>query len=209
VVEIGSWHGKSTITLALALKESFHNTPLQTKIISIDPHTGSREHHHLSPFSLCDSLPAFTRNISTHGLDSWIHSLVMTSQEAFTKVDGPLSGVFIDGSHERADVEFDFRSWFTKLSPGGWMAFHDSKWPGVRDVLWQEFYTQQFVGPILRIEDTTFAFKRDSQSWAAHFWNRNCLRYYQSRHYLKRRRRKLRKQIKNRLASYKKIKVNN
>ncbi len=190
IVEIGSWKGKSTVALAHALRDTAQKGP--RRVLAVDPHTGSQEHRS-SESSALNTYPEFLAQLTRLFVQHWVEPYVMSSIRAAQQVAGPIGGIFIDGSHEYPDVHLDFALWFAKLAPGGWIAFHDSKWPGVRQVLWSEFYPHPLAGMIRRVEDTTFARKLRNPSRVARLWNQYMLNYYQQRHQMKRALRKYRK----------------
>lgn len=184
IVEVGSWKGKSTVAMALA-------NP-RVKIYAVDPFTGSQEHEHLAA-SKVDTYSEFLENIQRYQVSEQITPLRMTSREAVHNVEEDVSMVFIDGSHEYDDVKLDFDTWFSRLVPGGVILFHDSKWQGVKRVLWEDFYLQELLGPIGRVEDTTFARKLSSPKSEFIFHNKNLLKLEFDKHRLKRLKRKLKR----------------
>ena len=184
IVEVGSWKGKSTVAMALA-------NP-RVKIYAVDPFTGSQEHEHLAA-SKVDTYSEFLENIQKYQVKEQITPLRMTSREALYEVKEDISMVFIDGSHEYDDVKLDFDTWFPRLIPGGVILFHDSKWQGVKRVLWEEFYSQELLGPIDRVEDTTFAMKLSHPKSECVEHNKNLLKLEFDKHRLKRLKRKLKR----------------
>ena len=102
VVEIGSWKGRSTIALAQAVRDRGH--PLG-RVVAIDPHTGSREHH--ERFGAVDTFDEFLRNIDRAGLTDLVEPMRTTSLDASGQLVGSSVDVlFIDGSHEYEDVRY-------------------------------------------------------------------------------------------------------
>ncbi|MAZ48616.1 MAG: hypothetical protein CME65_08630 [Halobacteriovoraceae bacterium] len=150
IVEVGSWKGKSTINMALANSKA--------KIYAIDPFTGSQEHQHLADHDI-DTFKAFLKNCRDFNVDGQITPLRMNSDEAVSQIEEEIDLLFIDGSHEYPDVKADFENLFPKLKSGGVIAFHDSKWSGVKKVLWEDFFPNKNISGIQRIEDTSFARK--------------------------------------------------
>lgn len=150
IVEVGSWKGKSTINMALANSKA--------KIYAIDPFTGSQEHQYKADTDI-DTYEAFLKNCRDFNVAGQIIPLRMNSHEAVSHIKEEIDLLFIDGSHEYPDVKADFENLFPKLGPGGVIAFHDSKWSGVKKVLWEDFFPHKNIGSIQRIEDTSFARK--------------------------------------------------
>ena len=192
IVEIGSWEGRSTTCLAHGLlsNASYQDKKDLRRVFAIDPHLGSKEH------APCNTFAAFQKNMAKQNLDQIVEPLVMTSEEASKNFSTPVELLWIDGSHEYKDVKKDFDLWFPKLVPGGWILFHDSKWPGVRQVLWEDLFTSSFVGPIRRIEDTTFAQKLTKPNDSYKAYNQVLLRIQMTKQALKRTKRRLRRKFK-------------
>jgi predicted O-methyltransferase YrrM len=186
IVEIGSWQGKSTICLAMGLQKS--GSP--HRLVAIDPHSGSREHQGELPV---DTYSRFVKNLHAFNVDSRVEVRRLTSRQAAEQPPADIAMVWIDGSHEYEDVLFDFSFWFDRLKDGGTVAFHDSNWPGVRRVLWEEVFLHRRVGIVRRIEQTTFAVKLARPCRACLLWNRLNLYREKARQVIKRRQRRRRR----------------
>jgi predicted O-methyltransferase YrrM len=146
VVEIGSWKGRSTITLASALEARGEGGV----VFAIDPHTGSVEHHRR--WGAVDTFAEFKANIERAGVSSFVEPLRMTSHDAVERFsDGSVDVLFIDGSHEYEDVLRDCDDWFVKLAPGALVGFNDTSWPGVYRVMRERVTTRgtPFRRPVL------------------------------------------------------------
>lgn len=116
IVEIGSWKGKSTICIALALSGT-------QKIHAIDHHIGSKE------CGLVNSLPEMKSNLKKYGVSKKVNILAMKSDDAakiWAKGGKKISFLWIDASHEYEDVKKDFLIWSKYLVNGGIIAFHDT-----------------------------------------------------------------------------------
>ena len=128
ILEVGSYCGRSTIWLAQAAK---HN---KTVVFALDHHRGSEEHqpgesHHdpslIDASGRVDTLAAFRRNIQLAGVEDYIIAVV-TQSAIFAKFwAGMLGLVFIDGGHSLDAALLDYRSWFSRITPGGILAIHD------------------------------------------------------------------------------------
>ena len=135
ILEIGSWHGKSTVVLAAAARS------VGGRVFAVDPHEGINYwQDEVSPMDeLGPSFAAFQENLRGAGLSDAVRPLVMTSRMAFGELkDGErFSLVFIDGNHGYAHVREDFDLWSPRLMRGGVLAFHDSngKMSGPRRVV--------------------------------------------------------------------------
>jgi predicted O-methyltransferase YrrM len=124
-VEIGSWKGRSTISLALGLAGGI--------VHAIDPHTGSSEHQHGSPI---DTFPEFEANIARAGVAASVDPIRTTSHDARCRFEaGTIDVLFVDGSHDFEDVLLDIDDWTSALRDGAEVAFNDPCWPGVNRAL--------------------------------------------------------------------------
>ncbi len=119
IVEIGSWKGKSTVCLGKGVQEGKN-----AKIFAIDPHIGSSEHQ--KKFGKVDTYQNFLDNIKNAGVKRSIHPIRETSEEASKTFHQPIGFLFVDGAHEYHMVNLDIKSWFSKVTDGGVIAFHDS-----------------------------------------------------------------------------------
>jgi predicted O-methyltransferase YrrM len=189
ILEIGAWKGRSTKTFALC------KNPNQV-IHSIDPFTGSQEHHHLETKNV-NTFNEFKENLKVELAQKHVIPLVGTSYEIpEIKVKVPLSLLFIDGSHEFGDVLLDFNKWSPLVQPGGFIAFHDYKWPGVRETIWEYACTDPNLGRPRRVEDTVvFKVLKNPRALDA-FMKNLWLTGEKSKQFLKRKKRRLRKKIK-------------
>jgi len=126
VVEIGSWKGRSTIAMAAALASLSGGG----RVLAVDPHTGSVEHR--AEYGAVDTFSEFCANIDRSGLGAFIEPVRRPSHEARPLVpDRSVDSLFIDGSHEYADVLQDIDDWVSSLRPGARVAYNDASWPGV------------------------------------------------------------------------------
>jgi predicted O-methyltransferase YrrM len=129
LVEIGSWKGRSTIAIALAIPPTSSE-----RLYAIDPHTGSREHQ-VGPDAV-DTYSEFIANLKRAGVEDRVVALRETSLTARPRFDDHSVGLlFVDGSHEYIDVKNDIAAWRTALVDGALVAFNDAGWPGVNRAL--------------------------------------------------------------------------
>ena len=119
IVEIGSWKGKSTISLGKGSKAG-NNVP----VYAIDPHTGASDT--IALFGHICTFKEFESNIAAANLHDIVNPIVLTSEEAAKNFNKPIEFIFIDGDHEYEFAKLDFQLWYPKLITGGIMAFHDS-----------------------------------------------------------------------------------
>jgi predicted O-methyltransferase YrrM len=136
IIEIGSWKGQSAIFMALASLR----LNLETEIVCVDTWLGSLEHWDsasgdktmFESLSIKHGYPtliqAFLTNVKSYGVDHVITPCPMPSSQAakFLKkhqYSAPL--IYIDGSHEYADVMSDLESYWELLEEKGIMILDD------------------------------------------------------------------------------------
>jgi MMP 1-O-methyltransferase len=120
VVEIGSWKGKSTITIGLGLRKGI--------VYAIDPFNaegepGSKEEYLLKQGNE-PLLYQFLNNIKKHGVAKFIIPLRGYSFEFSTYIDD-IDFLFIDGDHSIEGCSNDFNLYSEKVKKGGYIGFHD------------------------------------------------------------------------------------
>lgn len=111
IVEIGSYHGRSTCVLALAAREA------NAQVYSIDPHTPADE----QPYSNADHA-IMLANIVNQGLAQWVYITNFASPDVASIWQGHIGMVFIDGDHTQVQADFD--AWDRHLPE--YVAFHDA-----------------------------------------------------------------------------------
>jgi predicted O-methyltransferase YrrM len=127
VVEIGSWKGRSTIAMALALEA---RGPGSGTVHAIDPHTGSREHR--EQLGEVDTFAEFEANLERAGVRHRVEPVRAFSHEAVSRfAPGSIDVLFVDGSHEYEDVKRDIRDYLPRLAARANVAFNDPWWTGV------------------------------------------------------------------------------
>jgi MMP 1-O-methyltransferase len=143
IVEIGSWKGKSTICLGLGSRAGNG-----VRIFAVDPHADYRHGE-------------FKDNIERAGIADLVTPVKGLSQDVVEDFDEPIELLFVDGSHEEADVRHDFETWVPKVVERGTVAFHDTTWhSGVRKVVAEKiFASRQFRDVRFVIGSTTIASK--------------------------------------------------
>jgi len=118
IVEIGSYHGKSTVCLGLGVISS----GTDRKIIAVDPHKGKiKDNGSL----LKPSLSVFLRNIKKYKIDHLVKPEIMTSQQAAKQFNDKISFLFIDGLHDFKHARQDFLFWNKNVVDSGVIAMHD------------------------------------------------------------------------------------
>jgi predicted O-methyltransferase YrrM len=130
VVEIGSWKGRSAITMGLGLKARGRGG----RVITIDPHETGEEAD--VPEADHDRMPELVANIEGAGLGETVEAVRAFSHEARPRFeDGSVDLLFVDGSHHYEDVLQDIDDWRTALRAPAVVAFNDSNWAGVNRAL--------------------------------------------------------------------------
>ena len=105
-----------------------------TVVLALDHHRGSEEHQPGEMFhdpelvdaeGKVDTLQEFRRNIARAGVEDHVIPIVAGTEQvaAFLKPD--LGMVFIDGGHSLAAALADWRTFGTRIVPGGILAIHD------------------------------------------------------------------------------------
>lgn len=124
-VEVGVWQGKSTAFLATEI----YNSGKRIRLDAVDHFKGSAEHRNVPP-----NLAGVAAN-NLRAFD-FCKLVKLPSLEASKQYeDASLDFVFLDGSHDYANVRADITAWRPKVKPGGMLAGHDygsRSFPGVR-----------------------------------------------------------------------------
>jgi predicted O-methyltransferase YrrM len=124
-VEVGSWLGRSTISLARMIQES----EKQIKLYAVDTFAGSPgepEIEQVVKESGGSVYHQFYGNLKRCGVDLVAWPLIMSSlTAAWLFDDASLDFVFIDASHMYEDVKADIEAWLPKIKTGGWIGGHD------------------------------------------------------------------------------------
>ncbi len=170
ILEIGSWKGKSTICLALGLK----NSNSREKVHAVDWHKGSKEHGSVS------TEKEFKKNVKNAGVSDFVTPIIMKSEDAakvWSKKKAPIRLLWIDGSHEYEDVKKDFVLWNKYVIEGGVVAFHDTFfWSGPKRVV-DEFLFRGNFRNIRFVDDVTYGEKTNRLTAKDRFCNL-CFRFY-------------------------------
>jgi MMP 1-O-methyltransferase len=122
VVEISSYHGRSTVALALGAKAA------GAVVYAIDPH-----HEHVAggyTFGATDNLRFMSNMVAAPGLDN-VRVVNLPSLEMARIWYRRIGLLFIDGAHEYEAVQADFAGYGTYVTDGA-IAVHDSTgaWEG-------------------------------------------------------------------------------
>lgn len=128
IVEVGSYHGKSTVIFGTILKELFPDG----KLIAIDTHDGKLGAQDQGLKSFPSSLGILKKNISETGISDFVE--IIQDKAWNIKWNLPVSLLFIDGLHDYRNVAKDFNHFSEWIVPDGYIAFHDytDYFPGVK-----------------------------------------------------------------------------
>ena len=121
ILEIGSYKGLATVTLAFGAREGHH----EEKVHTVDPHTGDRQAIEAGGEQV-SSLADFRRNLATAGVLGDVEAYTMTSDELAERWKaGPIRVLFIDGWHSYEAVKSDIQKWVPRLTPDGVVLIDD------------------------------------------------------------------------------------
>jgi predicted O-methyltransferase YrrM len=128
IVEIGSYHGKSTVLLGTTVKEF---AP-QAKVYAIDPHDGILGAIDQGINRLPPSFEMLKKNIEAAGVQAFVE--IIRDQSYNVKWQKQVSLLLIDGLHDYPSVAKDFWHFSDRVAPDGYICFHDyaEYYPGVK-----------------------------------------------------------------------------
>jgi predicted O-methyltransferase YrrM len=118
ILEVGSWKGRSTVSLGLGLVSGSVNG----KIYAVDPHEGiiAGKKKLEGP-----TFKEFVANCKRFRVEKFVIPVRKTSTEAAKNWDRPIDFLFIDGLHDEAHALEDYQLWNSHVQNGGVIAFHD------------------------------------------------------------------------------------
>jgi len=126
IVEIGSWQGKSSVVLGMAIRRKKGSL-----LYCIDPFdaTGddfSKKEYDEKCLKLDSGLEQiFDMNIERCGLPRCVRRIKGTSMQVASGWDKPVDMAFIDGDHSYEGILNDVYSWSRFIKPGGFIVLHD------------------------------------------------------------------------------------
>ncbi|HEV8507983.1 MAG TPA: class I SAM-dependent methyltransferase [Chitinophagaceae bacterium] len=131
VVEVGSYHGKSTVLFGGVIK----SLRSDSKVFAIDPHDGKLGDAEQGLRFYPPSFESFKRNIDNAGLHDIIE--IIKDRSVNLRWEQPVSLLFVDGLHDYKNVVADFDHFNKWIRPGGFAAFHDYAYyfPGVKKLV--------------------------------------------------------------------------
>lgn len=155
ILEIGSYHGKSTVAIGNVIKSL---SPMG-KVYAIDPHNGVVGATDQGLQKLTPSLQMFRQNIEAEALGDVVETIRDFSYNV--QWDKPVHMMFIDGLHDYPNVARDFSHFAKWIVPGGYVAFHDyaDYYPGVvafvNELTATDAYTKiELAGSLIVIQRT-------------------------------------------------------
>jgi hypothetical protein len=122
IVEIGSFHGRSTIVLASAC-------PSDASVVAIDPHAGNdRGPQEIDGYAEEASVDhrRFLENLEAAGVSDRVTHLRMFSDAALERLTEPIDVLYVDGAHRFAPARADIVGYGARVRDGGTMLIHDS-----------------------------------------------------------------------------------
>ncbi len=122
IVEIGSYHGRSTIVLGRAAGDG-------VRLVAIDPHAGNdrgpRQWQGSSEEGEADHR-RFLANLEHAGVRSRVRYVRRFSHDALEEVSDGVDLLYIDGAHGFGPARDDIVRWGAKVRPGGTVLIHDA-----------------------------------------------------------------------------------
>ena len=120
IVEIGSYHGKSTILFGSVVKALCFQ---HAKVYAIDTHDGILGAAGQGLQIFPPSFDIFMKNIKMAGLSEVVEVIKNNSYNVVWQI--PIALLFIDGLHDYKNVSRDFFHFSEWIVAGGYVAFHD------------------------------------------------------------------------------------
>jgi hypothetical protein len=129
IVEVGSYCGKSTVVLGMAVKQAGLRG---AGVYAIDPHDGKVTGLDQSILQFEPTAEKFFHNLRAAGVADVVTPLVACANQV--NWSKPIAFLFIDGFHDYENVSADFNHFAAWLPPGGLVGFHDCAdyFPGVK-----------------------------------------------------------------------------
>lgn len=121
IVEIGSYHGRSTIVLATAADEG-------VDVFAIDPHAGNDRGPGEWRGDADDGIgdhERFNVNLAAAGVEGRVTHVRRFSRSAHDAVTSAVDLLYVDGAHGYGPATADIVGWGDRVVPGGRMIVHD------------------------------------------------------------------------------------
>ncbi len=125
IVEIGSWQGRSTATLALGSMAG-RQQPVYAVDPFIGPQAGARKTSLDNVVMGGECSPEVLRaNLDAAGVNGLVRIVPKTSQAGVADTPEEISLLFVDGDHSYESVCRDIDLYLPRLKMGGFVVFHD------------------------------------------------------------------------------------
>lgn len=121
--EIGCFCGKSTVSIASALKEQGKGI-----LYSIDWHQGSESMPGYGTPGYTSTYEEFIDNLKKFAVAERVRVIKDMSENSAEAVPERLHFLWIDGAHDYKAVKADFNNYSEKIVDGGYLLFHDACW---------------------------------------------------------------------------------
>jgi len=119
IVEIGCYHGKSSVLLGSVLQRLFPDS----RLYSIDPHEGELGAEDQGLYISAPSFEMFKKNIEEAGIGDLVE--IIKDYSYNVNWQQPIDLLFIDGLHDYFNVSRDFWHFSEWINKDGYVAFHD------------------------------------------------------------------------------------
>ena len=122
IVEIGSFHGRSTIVLRRAAEDG-------VEVVAVDPHGGGdRGPQEITPDQERgnEDYRAFHANLERAGAEAGVRHVRLGSERRAGELDGPIDLLYVDGAHRYAPARDDIARYGARVSQGGTLLIHDT-----------------------------------------------------------------------------------
>lgn len=141
IVEIGCYHGKSTVLFGSIFKSFFPHR----KIYSIDPHDGKLGAEDTGLELFPPSFERFKENVKAANISDRVEMIKDKSYNV--NWQEPVVLLYIDGLHDFQNVSKDFEHFEKWLAIGAFIVFHDyaDYYPGVQKFVNKLLKTKTFV----------------------------------------------------------------
>lgn len=170
IVELGSWHGKSSVLLAAGLCSQ-----ASARLYCIDPFGQdenpvfqAREYDPLlrrMPYSLEEG---FKRTIRRCGVAHVVEAVKGYSYDVVRTWERAIDVLFIDASHHYEAVQRDFQLWSAFVKPGGIVALHDvsPSYPGPSRVMAEDLQPPGYA-ELQQVDSLAWAVKKHIENGSA------------------------------------------
>ncbi len=121
--EIGSYCGKSTVSIASALKEKNAGV-----LYAIDWHQGSPHIPGFDAGAYQSTRQDLENNLEKFGVQNYVKNILNRSEDSIHLVPEKMHFLWIDGQHDFKSVKADCDNFAKKIVDTGYLVFHDACW---------------------------------------------------------------------------------